>query len=246
MNIPNAHWESGRGEVHGSGLRDWRQDRREDSRSHSPRQESRDWHASDRYRNNRSRSPRGTSHSGRREASSINNNTEHQEWRCEDDRRDWHGTDTYYGPAFKKRGKKTSDLPGTDTYYGSASKKKKTGNLDPQYGKTKGAMRVVISHWLNIQYDGYHGASRPKDWNIESKVLDEYLSRFELPVHYQKVFDLRANGESAARYLHQSWQKPKEEVHRYWRRHGVVSAPKLEFFLQSFADTEAGSALIQA
>ena len=60
------------------------------------------------------------------------------------------------------------------------------------------------------------------------------------------MFDLRAKGESAVQYLHQSWQKPKEEVHRYWRRHGVVSAPNLEFFLQSFAEVEAGSALIQA
>ena len=83
--------------------------------------------------------------------------------RTGDDRRDWNGTDTYYGPAFKKRGKKPSDLPGTDTYHGSAYKKRKTGNLDPEYGKTKGAMRVVLSHWLNIQHDGYHGASRPKD-----------------------------------------------------------------------------------
>ena len=48
------------------------------------------------------------------------------------------------------------------------------------------------------------------------------------------MFDLRAKGQSAAQHLHQSWQKPKEEVHRYWQEHGVVPAPNLEFFLQSF------------
>ena len=218
------------------GLRDWRQDRREDNRRH----------AGDRYRNNRSRSPRHEFEFGGRRANDRSRSprgTEHQERRREDERRDRNGTDTYFGPAFKKRGKEPG--AGTDTYHGSAHKQRKNGNLDPEYGKTKGAMRVVLSHWLKIQYDGYQGASMPKDWDIKSEVLDGYLSRFSLPVHCQHVYDLRAEGESAAQCLHQSWQKPKEEVHRYWRRHGVVLAPTLDFFLQSFADVDADSALIQ-
>ena len=52
------------------------------------------------------------------------------------------------------------------------------------------------------------------------------------------VFDLNAKGKSTALFLDQSWQKPKEAVHRYWQEYGAVSAPDLNFFLQSFGGAQ--------
>lgn len=63
---------------------------------------------------------------------------------------------------------------------------------------------------------------------------------FKLPVEPQVVFDLNQKGESAAKFLEPSWQKPTKAVYRFWREHGLA-APDLPFFLQDF--NEAGSTI---
>ena len=139
-------------------------------------------------------------------------------------------------------------LPGTDTYYGSGERQafkkrdEKTGKLGSQDGKTNAAVRIIIGHWLDLQHDGYDGhwgAPRPNKWNFHPTVSREYMRLFKLPAHHQVVFDLNAEGKSTAQFLDQSWQKPKETVHRFWQEYGAVSAPGLEFFLQSFGETQA-------
>ena len=139
-------------------------------------------------------------------------------------------------------------LPGADTYYGSGERQafkkrdEKTGKLGSQDGKTNAAVRIIIGHWLDLQHDGYDGhwgALRPNKWNFHPTVSREYMRLFKLPVHHQVVFDLNAEGKSTAQFLDQSCQKPKETAHRFWQEYGAVSAPGLEFFLQSFGETQA-------
>ena len=194
----------------------------------------------DRRGHDRSRSPRGDSYRGYGEARPINNN----------DRGLLHSRDRDNLSHQEQRRDNDSDrshLPRTDTYYGSGERQgfkrrdEKTGNLSSKDRKTNAAVKIVLGHWLDLQHNGYH-APKPKDWNIHATVSREYRRLFKDSVDHQMVFDLNAKGESTAHFLDNSWQKPKEAVHRFWRKHGAVAAPDLDFFLQSSG--EAGSVLV--
>ena len=108
----------------------------------------------------------------------------------------------------------------------------KRGHVNSSESRTLAAIRIILGHWLDIEYEGYQDGPRPPSWRIHNNVLNAYRKAFELPVSYTKIFEHKAANESTAAYMEPSWKKPKAVLHAFWRRYGEVAAPTLNFFLQ--------------
>lgn len=118
------------------------------------------------------------------------------------------------------------------------SKEDRNGNLSSAQSKVNAAVRIVLSHWLDAQCEGYQSGPPPKKWNIHPTVLREYRKLFQLPVDPQVVFQFKETGKRTAHFLDQSWRKPRGAVHKFWSEYGAVAAPPLDFSLEATREEE--------